>query len=92
MALQQLGVVLPRVAFEVGERALPQIDNIIEFLNAGDLGRLVSCCCYLRGRRPSLELRLRVMRRCSVLLERIERALSEEWDNDDDTNEPVYRA
>jgi len=74
------------------QQRFPQFDIISEFLNAGDLGRLVSCCCYLRDRRPILELRLRAMRRCSVLLYRTERALSEEWDNDDDTSEPLCRA
>ena len=79
MALQQLGVVLPRVAFEVGERALSQIDSIVEFLNAGDLGRLASCCRFMRYNRQIKRLRLSALERCSRNLARIAGLLEEEW-------------
>jgi hypothetical protein len=80
MALQQLGAVLPRVAFEVGERALPQIDSIIEFLNPGDFGRLVSCCRCMRINRQIHRLRLSALERCSMNLARTAGMLAEEWD------------
>ena len=80
MSLQQSGVVLPRVAFEVGERALPQIDSIIEVLNAGDLGRLVSCCRFMRYNRQIKRLRLSALERCSRNLARIAGIRAEEWD------------
>ena len=79
MALQQPGVVLPRVAFEVGERALPQIDSIIEFLYAGDLGRLVSRCRLVRYSRQIKRLRHSALERCSRNLARAVGVLEEEW-------------
>ena len=62
------------------QQRFPQFDIISEFLNAGDLGRLVSRCWYLRERRPILELRLRAMRRCSMNLAATAGMLAEELD------------
>ena len=78
MSLQQPGIVLPRRP--VGESALPQIDSIIELLNAGDLGRLASCCRFMRFHRQIHRLRLSALERCSVNLARAAGMLAEEWD------------
>jgi hypothetical protein len=61
------------------QQRFAQFDIISEFLNAGDLGRLVVCCRGLRGRRPILQLRLRAVNRCSLSLGRAERLLKAEW-------------
>ena len=63
-----------------------QLDTIGEFLNAGDLGRLVLCCRGLRGRRPTLQLRLRAVNRCSLSLGRAERLLTAECEYDYDSS------
>ena len=63
-----------------------QFDTIGEFLNAGDLGRLVARCRSLRGRRPMLQLRLRATNRCSLSLGRVERLLKAEWEYDYDSS------
>jgi hypothetical protein len=64
----------------VGERALPQIDSIIELLNAGDLGRLASCCRFMRYNRQIQRLRLSALERCFRDLARTAGMLAEEWD------------
>jgi len=78
MTLQQPRAVVPRRL--VDESALPQIDSIIELLNAGDLGRLASCCRCMRSNRQIHLLRLSALRRCSVNLARTAGMLAEEWD------------
>ena len=78
MSLQQPRAVLPRRL--VDESALPQIDSIIELLNAGDLGRLASCCRFMRIHRQIHRLRLSALRRCSMNLARTAGMLAEEWD------------
>ena len=78
MALQQPCVVLPRRL--VHESALPQIDSIIELLNAGDLGRLASRCRFMRIHRQIHRLRLSALERCSMNLARTAGMLAEEWD------------
>ena len=78
MSLQQPGAVLPRRP--VDESALPQIDSIIELLNAGDLGRLASCCRFMRCSRQIKWLRLSALERRSRNLARTAGMLAEEWD------------
>ena len=84
-ALEKLYVVLLFWA-RCSPMALQQIDCIIELLNAGDLGRLVTCCRYLRGRRPISRLRVRALHRCARILYRAQRMLSEEWGDDSDSS------
>ena len=68
-----------------------QLDTIGEFLNAGDLGRLVTSCCYLLDRRHIVQPRLRAVMRCARLLWRTQRTLEDALDDENDTNEPVYQ-
>ena len=73
------------------QQGFPQLDISSEFLNAGDLGRLVTSCCYLLDRRHILQPRLRAVMRCARLLRRTQRTLEDALDDENDTNEPVYQ-
>ena len=71
------------------QQGFPQFDISSEFLNAGDLGRLVTSCCYLLDRRNIVQPRLRAVRRCARLRWRTQRTLEDALDDENDTNEPA---